>query len=877
VHGLIAAANAAQTILVPNAELAAALIDAVERAQVAAGRRIWATPRIRDFRGWLRERHAERQLQDASLPRVLSDIEERELWRSVILDSDAGQAFLEPAGAARAARRARRAMADYGIPATALADYATEESLALLNWNRRFDERCRDLRCIAPDQLLGRTRAESKRLVWIDSPMWLPVARRWLESNGTATLAPEAVAGSTPPRRLRATAPAAELAAIAEWARAHLDSEPGFRAWICVPDLALRRAEVQDALDAELAPQRFSLADRETAGIHALAGGTALADYAPVRAALNALSATVGRPSFEEFSALLRMPELQPSFAEAAAAARLDLALRSRGPSEAGLDEWMRLAADVARDELIGPVTALRRLREFLHALEAGRADHSFSRWVSIWVTAFERGPWADRHRWSSTEFQSAERFRELLAALATADALLGARSAASAARLLGRAARDTAFQPQTGVPPIWVSGQVMDPWLAYDGLWVAGCSEDRWPPPLDPIPLLPVRLQREHGVIAAGVESQLQFARNLQQRWQWRARSSVFSCADPGDGRSTAMSPLLPAGRAPDLAAPPTQPHWRALAGRAPRLESLTDEQAPAFAAPERTRGVATLRAQSQCAFRGFAETRLRTGTLMRPVPGFNPRERGDMLHHALETLWSELRTSARLEHMAPALREVLVRGSVERAIARQCARRDPGGRWRQRELPRMAALLDTWLRTELLREPFEVEGLEQGERTARYGGLEFSVRIDRVDRLADGGRVLIDYKTGAAAADWRGDRPENPQLPIYALLQPESLVAVAYGRVNAGECSFVAEAARGGIFAPRSRRSPLEGMPDFAALVALWARRIERIAAQFAAGNAQVAPTPRACASCRLQGLCRVPTALEGDADEGGEDRDE
>jgi probable DNA repair protein len=898
-RGLFDAAGAGHTILAPNTELAAALFDAVERMHVAAGHDIWPTPRIRDFSGWLRERYGERQLLDATLPRVLSDIEERELWRSVILDSEAGREFLEPAGAARAARRARRAMVEYGIPSKALAEYATDESHALLDWNRRFEQRCKDLKCVASDQLLDCTLMDSRTLVWTESPIWRPVARRWLEKNGTAMLPPvEAAAVATGaaratavsaamPRRLQASSPEAELAAAAEWARSNLQSDPAFRAWICIPDLNLRRADVLDAFDATLAPHRFSLTAGEATAPYAVAGGTPLSGYAPVRAALNALSASAGSIPFEDFSALLRMPELQASSAEAGAAATLDVVLRSRGPNEADINEWLRLSHYLSHERAVAPVAALQRLQSFLDTLGTVRGNHPLSRWVSLWVDAFESGPWALRHRWSSTEFQSAERFRELLAALATADDLFGARSAASAGRILHRAAGDTAFQAQTGVPPIWVSGQLMDPWLAYDGLWLAGCGEDRWPPPLDPIPLLPVRLQRQYGVIPASLELQLRFAEDLQRRWQSRANSCVFSCADPGDGRSTTLSPLLPAASAPALAlapasapapasgAPTTHPHWRALADSAPQLSSMVDHTAPPFAAPELTRGVATLRAQSRCAFRGFAETRLRADTLDRPVPGFNLRERGDMLHHALEHLWSELRTSAALAGIAPQALDELVGHSVTRAIAKQCARRDPGARWQRREAPRMAALLNKWLRTELLREPFEVERLEHGAQTARHGGLEFSVRIDRIDRLADGGRVLIDYKTGVASADWRGDRPDNPQLPIYALLHPDGLVAVAYGKVNAGECSFVAEAARGGTFKPRGRPSSLEGMPDFGALVALWSRRIEKIALGFAVGHAEVAPTPRACASCGLQPLCRIPAALdEGGTGEGGSD---
>jgi hypothetical protein len=112
---------------------------------------------------------------------------------------------------------------------------------------------------------------------------------------------------------------------------------------------------------------------------------------------------------------------------------------------------------------------------------------------------------------------------------------------------VLSRAARDTQFQVQTGVPAIWVSGQLIDPWVNYDGLWISRCSDEHWPPGPSPIALLPVRLQREYGVISAGPETQLNQALDLQRRWLDRATQCVFSYADPGDGRSSAPSPLLP------------------------------------------------------------------------------------------------------------------------------------------------------------------------------------------------------------------------------------------------------------------------------------------------------------------------------------------
>jgi RecB family exonuclease len=314
---------------------------------------------------------------------------------------------------------------------------------------------------------------------------------------------------------------------------------------------------------------------------------------------------------------------------------------------------------------------------------------------------------------------------------------------------------------------------------------------------------------------------------------------------------------------------APQPRPHWQTQRRDAPPLERFCDELAPPFAETERTRGVASLRAQSLCAFRGFAHTRLRADGLEQPTPGFNERERGQIVHQALEYVWSSLRDSHALQALSPPAQQELIDEGARRALQAVCERRDPGPTWRRRERLRLRNLLGLWLDTERQRQPFVIEWLEQEAQTARFAGVDFRVRIDRSDRILQGGRVLIDYKTGAAAADWRGDRPDNPQLPIYALLEPESLAAVAYGRVNAAEPCFVFESERPDIFRPGTRATALEGAGTLAALVQIWSARIETLAAEFARGHAAVAPTATACRYCQLQGLCRVPSTLD-DEDE-------
>jgi probable DNA repair protein len=403
----------------------------------------------------------------------------------------------------------------------------------------------------------------------------------------------------------------------------------------------------------------------------------------------------------------------------------------------------------------------------------------------------------------------------------------------------------------------------------------VSGLSETRWPPPAEPAALLPIALQRRCGVRAASASLQLAHARDLQARWALRAPELRLSYANSAAAGHAAASPLV-RSRNGETTVPndATVPHWRHAWREAPALEQLDDARAPPFASPERTRGVSTLKAQSRCAFRGFAETRLASDTLAVPTPGFSSSERGILVHRALEFIWSALGSSAALAAIEPARQTALIGAGVESALASACALRDPGGRWRERERVRLEALLPRWLDVERERAPFVIERLEPGRQIAHHAGLEFACRVDRVDRLEDGARVLIDYKTGAASTDWRGDRPDNPQLPVYALLYREALIAVAYGRLNASDLDFTGESERPGVFRPGAKATALEGAASFAALLDVWEARVERLAADFAAGAAAVAPTPAACAHCHLQGLCRVITHRDDEPARGNAD---
>jgi hypothetical protein len=292
-------------------------------------------------------------------------------------------------------------------------------------------------------------------------------------------------------------------------------------------------------------------------------------------------------------------------------------------------------------------------------------------------------------------------------------------------------------------------------------------------------------------------------------------------------------------------------------------------EDRAPALAEPRVARGARLLELQSACPFRAFAELRLDAAPHEEPVAGIDRRIRGIVLHRALELFWSELPTQAALLSLAPADRERRVAGAVARAMA-EAVPAIVGPRARTLEREWQAGALAALLELEQGREPFAVVETER-PLTGRLGGLEFSLRVDRVDALGDA-RVVFDYKTGETRnSAWRGARMDAPQLPLYAVLHPDRPAAIALAQANYAGARWVGvgdeSVALAGLTPARKFALTEDKEKGFAwsAITERWRAWLEALARDFAAGQAAVDPKLAAmtCRRCHLGGLCRVDPA--------------
>jgi ATP-dependent helicase/nuclease subunit B len=267
--------------------------------------------------------------------------------------------------------------------------------------------------------------------------------------------------------------------------------------------------------------------------------------------------------------------------------------------------------------------------------------------------------------------------------------------------------------------------------------------------------------------------------------------------------------------------------------------MEFLADSRAPALAEGEVARGgTAILKDQALCPFRAFAHHRLNASALEKPAPGIDPAARGTLVHMVLEKFWKMTGSHSALcglteEGLCERVR-LCVNAAMDDYLQTQGRHLAPALVDIERD--RLHRLTEEWLaQVERERTPFTCVECEKIQEES-FGGLNFRSKIDRVDVLADGSRLIIDYKTGRVDLDdLLGERLLEPQLPIYGIGEGEAqLAAVAFASLRRGECALKGVARDEGILPKtvafaESKLADKHGISSWDELLSGWRRRLE------------------------------------------------
>ncbi len=841
------------TILTSTARLAARLRAEFSLAQSAAGLRAWPTPDIRPldrfledtWRAWLYIAPSQ------AAPTLLTRHQALSVWEQSIPAGD--WPLLDIPGAAANALRAWNLAHAYRLALNSGAFQAHEDSVAFLHWAHEYEQRCRDERWLdeatLPDFLAGRIKAREvdlpRRIFYTGFDPLPPAVDEFLHDVLHAH--PLAVpTHAAAPALQRFPSLVEEARAVALWARSTLFRNPSPRLALIVPDLDARRLELEHALRLQLAPEPFSA----SAPFH-IALGAPIAAAPPVCAALAWLALLLeGLPTAEAL-ALLRSPYIAPAPQESAARAELDINLRRRNRYSITISDIIPRADNC-------PVLRAAALDcgEQANALPDRASPHA---WAEAFAKLLAAAHWPTAPDLTSPEYQAVEAWTHLLASYASLDVTLPPLNKSAALSRLRRMAQAQPFQVQNEGAPLQVMGPLESAGLDFDALWLTGANESYFPAPANPNPFLPLSLQRAARLPGSSSDQSLAFSTHLLARIGQAAPSLTYSYADHSGDEPIRPSPLI-------AGAWEQQPNSLRTHALAP-LDRVTESHGPAIAKPEQPGGAYLVKDMSLCAFRAFAAHRLACKDLDDPEPGVTALTHGSILHKAMEMFWAETQSSSALAELSPADLSARIERCVDAALGSLAGHPLQGV-----ERERLIATIAEWLELEKTREPFSV--LDREHKTvAEIGGLHLDVRIDRIDQLADGRRLFLDYKTGkVGASGWKSDRPSEPQLPLYAVTAAQPPDALLFAQVRTGEMRITGASSDPPLLNKKDlQQLDADSLP---AQLPLWRGRLTTLATRYASGDASLDPAPQACQECPYPPLCRIHganiAATEEDTDE-------
>ncbi|MEM1231882.1 MAG: PD-(D/E)XK nuclease family protein [Pseudomonadota bacterium] len=645
----------------------------------------------------------------------------------------------------------------------------------------------------------------------------------------------------------------AELQAALSWARAELVTAPDASLAIVVPDLGARVAEAERLAAQMLSPAAFELRGPASDAVH-ISLGKPLTSYALVADALAFLALPAGAISHPQAHALLHAPWLPGAAAEQPA--------RSRA-----LDRWARYAPFLLTWDELQRYLEEAAAPEALAVLGRWRAARTEtpdllwpSNWARYWQDELSALAFGQGRALTSEQFQVLGRWHELLERFATLDAVLdGPMQREPALKLLRERCQGTIFRRRNPGAAIEILGVEEALGSRFDGAWITTLDQDHWPGPSAREPLLPRRLQAAiPGATAASALA--------------RAREELAAL--------TGIAPALRGSFATGLTETPrslsalVDPRTlqRAPAAGVPEQAALEvlerDAQAPALTEPQERGGAGLLQHQSDCPFRAFAQHRLGAAEQRSPRPGLAPGSRGELLHRALELLWQQVRSSEALADLDERARQALINASAQAAVdeLRRRFRLALSRAGAVIEVRRIASTMQRWLAEDLARDPFTVEATE-AELTLSFGALQLKGKVDRIDALEDGRRLIIDYKSSShSPALWApGPRLAGPQLPAYLLSAEPPAQGIAFAVARSNEARFRglidSEGKTANLGSRGKPRAPFDTFEDWQALKAAWREGLTHLADGFAGGDATVDPRePQVCTWCHLRALCRI-----------------
>lgn len=895
-YSLIAAAVSDQkTIIVPNSRLREALLQTIlDNESVVVARR----PPVYAIDIWVKQtwqQLAQTGREPCASRSILSASEELLLWLRVVEASLDQFPLLNPQQTAIALGQAYQLQRQWQLDKPDMSDLerynGIDDVRVFLRWQQHFSELCDQHHCFslvdaveqlhsiaAEHRLPGSNHGYLLVNFFQPPPLYEALLESLPNSSHARTSEPEKLLiNHLRAERREYSELREEIRACCHWAAEHIREQPDVRVGViclerqkCEP---LFTRFLRDALEPEAVLNLQSdVVHFEGASSHPLADTAVVAD------ALQALQLHREQQHSDDICRLLRSPFIGATDNEQEARLQMELLMRRRFSSSCSLAS---LAVFLEREGKPHHCPQLRRrLLQFRTLLRGAPKRSSAIRWAALFRQLLECLNWPGDSL-SRQEHQAVRLWLRTLENFAQCSDLLQTMDMNSALSRLRLLCQQTQREPVLrGTRQISLLTPTEAAGLQFDHLWLLNFTDQNFPAPVSPAAFLPYELQKQHELPGSHSDSQYRQCRQDFNVLCNATGKSLVASHGLSDGeqefRASSFTLDFPLQTVSEPARQSLNHYLSVLAPRPALHQFATASPAP-LAAEETIRGgAAVISDQSACPFRAFARHRLQVDPLESFSSGLDQRARGTAVHIALEHLYNRIPGQSTLHNTAPDTRLAWIDAAVDEALdyLYRLNRELLTPRFRRLEQQRLRRLLEEFLELEKQRGDFQVVATES-ELSWRADRLALHLKVDRIDRLADQSLAIIDYKTGRqlpGQGTWLQERPENMQLPLYAVAArsalDEPVGAICLARVNAEKHAYTGLAASAN-FHRQVKPLPEADHQDWLSLGQQFAVAVTAMATEFENGIQRVDPVNgnRTCEFCRLQSLCRIFTAGQDD----------
>ena len=898
--------QAGHTLITGNSRLSRVLAAQYTQWRINLGDKQWQSPEITSWNLWLDKLWESAALQgvtgaDRAVPGNRQLIS---LWENTLKTEPLTHQLLQPESLANQLRDTRKRVVEWQLDLRHPAWFGDENEnyTAFSRWNQAFERRCKKGHWISPEDrtvLLGESIKDGLLplppnidLLGFDefNPAQATMLAALIE-NGVTVTCLAITARQNKATLLKCRDNNEELQQAARWVRYWFEKDPDCSIAVVVPELQTRQQEVERQLEEILTPGNDLTGQREKPWNISM--GKPLTRLAMIETAFDLLKLLDEHLDIQDIGRVLRSPWLRGAVAERNKRSLLEKCLREKYPRQLKLGEVRYRATEIKthdrhHNEL--PVEQHEAqpwncpaLTGILNTLIKFDGENKGKRPASAWAETFDQllaglgWPLADESENETTtaehseNWQTLQAWRDALRELAALDTVLPRLNRNTAIRQLKQICRDKIFQPHTPPSSIQILGLYEINGLRFDHLWVLGLHNDNWPPSARPNPFIPGKLQAEAQMPNSSPQRELKVARTVTQRLLETATDCIFSYPGQLDGEDVLPSPLLDIDEISKEEKPPAwqEDDWRAVvaSGEKPLLQPLLMPGELKY--PTARGGSSILKHQALCPFRAYASNRLAADGFETPADGISPALHGSLVHRVLENFWIETKTQAALLLLDEESLSQRVRKHVNQVTTEERGLKQRPA-FRGVEADRVYRHVLAYLDLEKQREAFEVAGFEE-EILPEIEGQTIRLIIDRLDKLPSGEKIIIDYKTGKVEPrKWFGDRPEDPQLPLYAISAEKPPAGVVFGIIRDDGCLYRGVVKRDGLLpglppkATKTNQYLVDAGHEMPKTIENWRQVLHRLMAGFLAGEAAVDPKgdTRICEKtyCKLQALCRV-----------------